>query len=118
MRRLAVSLLLLAVAFVVPGIAQGAQGVKLEGSQFVPRDLAIPRGETVTWTNMDGMDHSVVAEDGSFNSHPACGAIGGACMKRGESFSHTFTQPGRVAYYCRIHGAPGGGGMAGTVAVS
>lgn len=75
-------------------------------------------GEAVTWVHKDGrLPHNVVADDGSFNSHPTCARPGGECMKGGERFTHAFTQPGTFSYYCRPHGAPGGQGMAGTVRV-
>ncbi len=53
--------------------------------------------------------HTVTADDGSFDS----GTLNG-----GQSFSYTFEQPGEYPYYCALHGAPGGVGMAGTVTVT
>lgn len=85
---------------------------------FVPREVVVRAGEAVTWVHKDGrLPHNVVADDGSFNSHPTCARPGGECMKGGERFTHAFTQPGTFSYYCRPHGAPGGQGMAGTVRV-
>ena len=75
-------------------------------------------GETVTWMNNDGIGHSVTADDGSFDSSPSCGTLGGRCLQRGETFAQTFNKPGRFPYYCRIHGAKGGQGMTGTVTVN
>lgn len=118
MRRMAVLMLLVAAPLLAPLAAQGDQGVAMEKNKFVPSDLTVRAGETVTWTNMDSIGHSVVADDGSFDSHPTCGTVGGACMKKGETYSRTFTRPGQVAYHCRIHGAAGGQGMAGTVTVT
>jgi plastocyanin len=110
---------LVATAFLLlPVPARAATAVALQGSRFEPAQVTVPAGETVTWTNNDTARHSVTADDGSFDSHPACGGIGGACMIKGGTFSHTFSQPGTVAYYCRAHGGPGGKGMAGTVTVT
>ena len=52
-------------------------------------------GDTVTWTNQDdAMMHSVTADDGSFDS---------GLLAQGETFSHTFTDPGEFEYFCTPH---------------
>lgn len=117
-RPVLVSLTVLAIAVAAPGVARGETGVTMKDSRFTPRDLTVGAGETVVWTNDDGLGHSVTADDGSFDSSPTCGGIGGTCMGRGATFRFTFESPGRVSYYCRAHGAPGGQGMAGTVTVT
>ena len=71
---------------------------------YVPDQLTVSVGDTVTWTNTDPMRHTVTADDGAFDS----GRLGG-----GETFSHTFTSAGPVPYHCEIHS-----GMTGTVTVS
>ena len=112
------ALVLLAAIVAVPGVAQGNQNVALEKNKFSPRDTTVRVGETVTWMNNDGIGHSVTADDGSFDSSPSCGTLGGRCLQRGETFAQTFNKPGRFPYYCRIHGAKGGQGMTGTVTVN
>ena len=102
----------------VPVPARAETAVALTGSRFDPAQVSIPGGETVVWTNNDTARHTVTADDGSFDSHPSCGSLGGACMLRGESFRFTFQQPGTYPYHCRVHGSEGGGGMAGTVTVT
>ena len=49
-----------------------------------------PGGTTVTWTNLDGVDHSVFATDQSLSS----GALG-----RGSAFEFTFETPGDTSTY-------------------
>jgi plastocyanin len=61
---------------------------------FTPQALTVPQGATVTWTNVDAVDHSIVATDQSFSS----GALG-----RGAAFEFTFDTPGGHAYMCGIH---------------
>jgi plastocyanin len=39
-------------------------------------------------------------------------------MTRGQTFSFTFSRPGTFPYHCRVHGAAGGQGMAGSVTVT
>ena len=71
----------------------------------------IVAGDSVVWTWSGASAHSVTADDASFDDPPSPGA------KMTGTFSHTFSTPGTYAYYCRIHGGPGGGGMSGTVIV-
>lgn len=110
--------LIATASLLIPVPARADTAVTLERSRFVPAQVSVPAGETVVWTNNDSVGHTVTADDGSFDSHPACGSIGGKCMLKGETFQFTFSQPGTVAYHCRVHGGPGGRGMAGTVTVS
>jgi plastocyanin len=91
--------------------------VTLKNNAFIPKSLVVRAGTEVTWTNDDGVGHSVSADDGSFDSHPACGTTGGACLQKGERFAYTFAKASRFPYYCRVHGAPGGAAMAGAVDV-
>jgi len=70
---------------------------------FSPNPVKIPLGATLEWTNGDGTTHTVTADDGSFSS---------GSLARDAKFSHTFDQPGPVAYHCSIHP-----GMKGTVEV-
>jgi plastocyanin len=89
----------------------GGAEVGMENVQFDPADVTIKAGETVTWTNNEGVAHDVEKTGGpgpSFSSGPEGG------MKEGDSFSQTFDQPGTYEYVCRVH-APG---MAGTVEVT
>ncbi|MGH9035019.1 MAG: plastocyanin/azurin family copper-binding protein [Acidimicrobiia bacterium] len=87
--------------------------VVLQHGKFVPAEVEVEVGETVTWRHEDGEDpQSVTADDGSFDSHPDC--TPGApeqCMKGGETFSHTFTRTGRIPYHSRTED------MAGVVTV-
>jgi plastocyanin len=74
---------------------------------FDPQTVHINVGDTVRWTNAGGT-HDVHADDNSFSI-----ASSGSAW----TFSHTFTEPGLVGYYCTIHGGPGGIGMSGSVVV-
>jgi plastocyanin len=68
--------------------------VSIKGMHYSPEKLEIKVGDTVTWTNLDDRDHTVVASDGSFKS----GNLG-----RGESFSFKFKKPGTYTYACKYH---------------
>jgi plastocyanin len=82
---------------------------------FSPPTVTVNVGDTVKWLH-DGTAtmHSVTADNGSFDSSPNCPPT---CLGANATFSHTFTKAGTFRYYCRIHGAPGGVGMSGTVIV-
>ena len=87
--------------------------VLLQHGKFEPAEVEVEVGETVTWRHEDGEDpQSVTADDGSFDSHPDCASDSpDSCMKGGETFSHTFADPGRFPYHSRTED------MAGVVTV-
>lgn len=60
-------------------------------------------GSTVTWTNEEGVAHTVTAVDGSFDS---------PFLAADEQFSHLFAKPGTIEIFCRVHA-----GMTGIVIV-
>jgi plastocyanin len=63
---------------------------------YTPADLEVSVGDTVTWTNMDTAPHTVTVTSGpvKFNS---------GNLQKGESFTYTFTEPGKYEYYCAVH---------------
>ena len=78
---------------------------------FAPAQLTIAAGETVTWSNRSGSEHTVKRCD------PAgCGGGSGGtgtdanfgsatiALRAGGTFNYTFDQPGTYVYYCTIHG--------------
>ena len=116
MRRLALIALVSLALPVAPAEAADA-GVSMVNVRFEPAEVQVTPGSTVTWTNDDGMPHEVTADDGSFDSSPACEpSTGTGCVESGESFAHTFTTAGRYPYHCPLHGSPGRG-MTGIVVV-
>ncbi|HEX6749290.1 MAG TPA: cupredoxin family copper-binding protein [Longimicrobium sp.] len=77
--------------------AQGTGRIVKAGMRnlaFVPARIEIEAGTTVEWTNNDPLQHSVTADDGSFQS----GLIGS-----GNSWRHTFLRPGTYAFHCTPH---------------
>ena len=59
---------------------------------FEPATLTVKTGTTVVWINEDSAPHKIKAAE--FNSQN---------MKKADSFSQTFTQPGVYDYICSIH---------------
>jgi len=84
--------------------AQETFDVQVVDFEFQPGSLTIPVGATVTWTNAGQRPHTVSADDGSFDS---------GRLDPGESFSHTFTEPGTYSYHCGFHPQ-----MQGTITVT
>lgn len=82
-----------------------------EGS-FHPDQIAIEVGDHVEWLALSP-EHTVTADDGLFDSTQLYDTV-----PFGERFSFTFLTPGTYRYYCTIHGAPGGSGMAGVIVVT
>jgi hypothetical protein len=66
----------------------------MQNYSFVPKTIHVKAGSTVTIYNDDQLVHTVIADDGSFNSD---------YMGTGASFSMTFDQPGPVAIHCSLH---------------
>ncbi len=71
---------------------------------FEPPIIEVDAGTTVTWTNDDGIGHTVTAREGEFDS---------GVLESGDSFAQTFSEPGTFEYFCAIHPS-----MAGTVTVT
>ena len=97
----------------------GKRSVSIEQRQFAPRELTVNMGDEVTWTNRDGEQvHSVTADDGSFDSNPACSTANPKdCMSDHDTFKHTFGTEGRFPYFSKTFGGPGGQGTSGVIVV-
>jgi len=86
----------LAPASMAPAGSPAAAGeqVTIADLKFGPDTLTVSAGATVTWTNSDTTQHTVTADDGSFDS---------GTLAQGQTFSHTFDTPGTYTYHCTIH---------------
>jgi plastocyanin len=78
--------------------------VAIEAFAFTPPTIEAQVGQAVTWENHDPADHTVTAEDGSFDS---------GTMAQGGTFEATFDSPGEYRYICELHP-----GMTGRVVVA
>jgi plastocyanin len=70
--------------------------VTIENFAFIPKELDITVGTTVTWQNVDDVPHTATSKGDVqvFDSGP---------LDTDDKFSFTFTQPGTYAYYCKVH---------------
>jgi plastocyanin len=91
------------------GEEPGGEAVSIVDTAFSPAEITVTPGATVTWTNEGSLPHTVTADGGLFDS---------GTLEPGDTFSHTFEEPGEYPYYCQFHGGEGGQGMSGVVIVS
>ena len=68
--------------------------VEMKDFTFVPAELTVKVGSTVTWTNKDSAGHDVKAADGSWGSES---------LSKGQSFSKVFDMEGTYEYVCTFH---------------
>jgi predicted lipoprotein with Yx(FWY)xxD motif len=68
--------------------------VDMKDYSFSPTELTIEVGASITFTNMDMMEHNAVAVDGSFST---------PLLKQGESATVKFDKAGVYNYYCEPH---------------
>ena len=78
-----------------PATAATATVVVIKNFLFVPEALTVAAGATVTVDNQDGANHTVIANDGSFDT----GNIAGRAKGRFTAPS----KPGSYPYKCAIH---------------
>ncbi|MGD1838078.1 MAG: cupredoxin domain-containing protein, partial [Nitrososphaeraceae archaeon] len=78
---------------------------------YIPTDLEISSGTTVTWTNDDNTLHT--ATSGDPNTMTPDGTFDSGFMAAGATFEHTFDEAGTFPYFCTLHPF-----MTGTVTVS
>lgn len=80
-----------------PGSAaqpSGGDEVSIDGNAYEPADIVITAGSEVAWVNDDSATHTVTADDDSFGSEQ---------LAEGDTFTHTFAEPGEFSYTCDIH---------------
>ncbi len=69
--------------------------IEIQGFAFSQSELTIKQGETVTWINLDEVSHTVTSDSDAVFESPL--------LKKGQSFSHTFTETGVYSYHCAPH---------------
>ena len=101
--------------------------VVMQEMQFQPSRLSIAPGTTVEWENDSDVPHTVTAyEDripddadyfasGDFQSERAArNDVSSGLVEPGETYRHTFDEPGSYEYYCIPHESAG---MVATIVV-
>jgi len=68
--------------------------VDIKSFEYVPGNLQIPAGATITFVNHDNAPHTATANDGSWDT---------GTLDKDDSKSITFDKPGEYLYHCRVH---------------
>jgi plastocyanin len=68
--------------------------VSMDHSTFIPSEITVAPGTTVTWVNVETMPHTVVDLNKAFRSKT---------LVKDGTFSFTFTTAGDYNYLCSIH---------------
>jgi plastocyanin len=90
------------VTQVVTQVSYGpTEEVSIKATSFDPQELAIKTGTTVTWVNNDKMSRHVVHLP---TEATAKELFNSGSLSPGDTFSYTFTKPGRYVYGDPQHG--------------
>lgn len=96
-------------------VPEDAVRVDAANMAYSEKELTVPAGTTVVWTNRDSMPHTVTSDERG-------GPLDSGIMKTGQTYAHTFTEPGTYRYHCAPHSAKGADGsykgMVATVVVT
>ena len=87
-------------------LAASGASVDIVGFAFNPETIEIGVGDTVTWTNSDGVPHTATQE-------PAGSGFQSGSIQGGDTLEFTFNEPGEFAYFCEFHP-----NMTGTIIVT
>jgi len=68
--------------------------VSISGFQFVPSNVTVKQGDTVTWTQKDTTQHTSTSDTGVWNS---------PFLNLNDTFSQTFDTAGTFPYHCIPH---------------
>ncbi|MBI2671709.1 cupredoxin family copper-binding protein [Candidatus Woesearchaeota archaeon] len=68
--------------------------VLIKGFKFVPGEITVKKGTTVTWRNEDSAPHTVESDDGQYTSDN---------LENSDEVQFTFDKLGKVDYHCGIH---------------
>jgi plastocyanin len=97
MRALVLGLALASCALCLALVRPAASGdvivVKITDLAFSPAEVTAKVGDIVEWVNDDFIDHTVTADDESFDLFVAVG----------QSVRLELKRPGSIPYFCRIH---------------
>lgn len=85
------------------GAAPSEVAIDVDDFRFEPGSVEVAAGGTVTWTNVDGVAHTVTADDGTFDLDVS---------EDGQTVSATLADPGTYRYVCEIHAS-----MTGSITV-
>jgi len=68
--------------------------VQIDYFSFIPHEITVAPAATVTWVNLDDVQHTVASTDKTFKSK---------VLGTDDRYSFTFDKPGTYEYCCSIH---------------
>src|SRR5450432_1548263 len=74
--------------------AVGTPSIAIQKFAFAPKEITIPPGTKIVWTNHDETPHTIIASDGTFVSK---------AMDTDDRFEYTFAKEGDFSYFCTLH---------------
>ncbi len=69
--------------------------VKISNFAFSPNIITIKKGDTVKWTNLDSVRHTITSDSGK--------ELNSELLSKTESYSNTFNEVGTYEYHCTPH---------------
>jgi plastocyanin len=101
-----------AVIAAVPEAGAASQTVSIKNFAYSPAVMVVTAGDTVTWANEEELfPHDVTS--GQAGAPDMGQEFVSTALMPGQTFSHTFPQPGEYTYICALHPS-----MIGTVMVT
>ncbi|HRO15439.1 MAG TPA: amicyanin [Paracoccus sp. (in: a-proteobacteria)] len=73
--------------------------VTIDKMKYQQPEITIKAGSVVTWQNAEAMPHNVAFKAGAVADEK----LDGPMMKKGQSFSMRFNEPGTYDYHCTPH---------------
>jgi plastocyanin len=84
----------LALALSLAPAFAAEHAVTIQDFTFVPAELSVAPGDTITFTNQDSAPHTATASDGAFDTGE---------LAQGESATVTIEAAGNYDYVCAFH---------------
>jgi len=88
--------LLAVVALATPASAED-RSIAVPDSRFAPKSESVDVGDTVTWNFTGDYEHTAESYPGQPDKFDS------GSKNKGDTFTHTFTKPGKYQYFCSPH---------------
>ncbi len=76
------------------GVQRDQASVAIDNFSYTPSTLTVKVGSTITVTNMESVEHTLSADNGSFNT---------GTLDKGKSAHFKLTKPGVYSFHCEFH---------------
>lgn len=93
-------ILTLAAALIAGPAFADTIDIDIRTFQFGPNEITVKLGDTVRWTNFDGIEHSATSIDRADDGTPVFDT---GLFEKGEAREVVMTQAGTFAYFCARH---------------